>query len=74
MIEEWVELTDGNQKLVMTRRELRNLAHRVSCIFATARPTKPPFATEPRGLHLKRQPLLEVTVARTKFDRRRKDE
>ncbi len=36
MIEEWVELTDGNQKLVMTRRELRNLAHRVSCIFATA--------------------------------------
>ncbi len=74
MADEWVEVTDGNQKLVMTRRELGNLAHRVSRIFATARPAKAPFEMEPRGLQLKRQPLLEVSVARTKFDRRRKEQ
>lgn len=71
MSEEWVEVTDGNQKLVMTRRELNNLAHRISRIFASVKTAPPPHTGAPSGRRLKRQPLLEVTVARRKFDRRK---
>jgi len=32
--EEWVELTDGKRKIIMPRREMVNLAQRISRVFA----------------------------------------
>jgi len=58
MSEEWVELTDGNRKIVMTRRELTNLAHRISRIFAHAKRIKPPVENE----HLRGNALAVVPV------------
>jgi len=41
--EEWVEVTDGNRKIIMPRRELVNLAKRVSRVFATVKVIDPPL-------------------------------
>ncbi len=35
--EEWVELTDGKYKIIMPRREMVNLARRVSRVFAAVK-------------------------------------
>ena len=74
MSEEWVELKlDSKRKVIMPRRELTNLAQRISRIFASVKVIKPPVDVDhPRGSAVMLQPLLEVTAARTKFDRRRK--
>ena len=58
MSEEWVQLTDGNRKIVMTRRELTTLAHRVSRIFASAKVAKPPINSD----HLRGNALAVVPI------------
>ena len=66
MSEEWVELTDGQRKIVMTRRELSNLAHRVSRIFASAKPIKAPVdGCHPRGTNITIQPIFAASVLRS---------
>ena len=40
--EEWVELTDGKRKIIMPRREMVNLARRISRIFGTVKVIDPP--------------------------------
>jgi hypothetical protein len=66
MSEEWVELTlDRKRKVVMPRRELTNLAHRISRIFASARPVKSPIDVgHSRGTNIKIEPLFEASVLR----------
>ncbi|SRR6266478_9890771 len=58
MSEEWVELTDGNRKIVMTQRELTNLAHRISRIFAHVKYIPPPIDSD----HLRGTALAVVPV------------
>ncbi len=41
--EEWVELTDGKRKIIMPRREMVNLARRISRVFATVKVIDPPL-------------------------------
>jgi hypothetical protein len=71
MSEEWVELKlDSRRKIVMPRRELTNLAQRISRVFAPARPVKPPIDVNPRtGRNVKIEPLFEATVLRPKKNR-----
>jgi hypothetical protein len=66
MSEEWVELKlDSRRKIVMPRRELTNLAQRISRVFASARPVKPPIDVNPRtGRNVKIEPLFEATILR----------
>ena len=60
--EEWVELTDGKRKIIMPRREMVNLARRISRVFATVKVIDPPLDVNLRksrnvGIHLG-QPLF----------------
>jgi hypothetical protein len=68
MSEEWVELKlDSKRTVVMPRRELTNLAQRISRVFASARPVKPPIDVNPKtGRSVKVEPLFEATVLRPK--------
>jgi len=43
MKEEWVELTDGKRKIIMPRREMVNLARRISRVFGTVKIIDPPL-------------------------------
>jgi hypothetical protein len=68
MSEEWVELKlDSKRTVVMPRRELTNLAQRISRVFASARPVKPPIDVNPKtGRSVKVESLFEATVLRPK--------
>ena len=57
--EEWVELTDGKHKIIMTRREMVNLARRVSRVFATVKVIDPPLDVNLRkGRNVGIEPLF----------------
>jgi hypothetical protein len=65
--EEWVELTDGKRKIIMPRREMVNLAQRISRVFASAKRIDPPIDVNSRtGRNVKREPLFHATVLRPK--------
>jgi len=64
MKEEWVELKlDSKRKVIMPKREMVNLAHRVSRVLATAKPVEPPIDIV-TGRNVKVEPLFEATVLR----------
>lgn len=66
MSEEWVELQDGTRKIIMTRRELTNLAHRISRIFAHARHIEPPIdSVHLRGNALAIVPIFTASTLRS---------
>ena len=56
--EEWVELTDGKRKIIMPRREMVNLARRVSRVFATVKVIDPPLDVNLRTGNVKAEPLF----------------
>jgi hypothetical protein len=65
--EEWVELTDGKRKIIMPRREMVNLAQRISRVLAGAKRIDPPIDVNSRtGRNVKREPLFHATVLRPK--------
>src|SRR5882672_10866301 len=64
MKEEWVELKlDSKRKVIMPKREMVNLAHRVRRVLATAKPVEPPIDIV-TGRNVKVEPLFEATVLR----------
>ncbi len=57
--EEWVELTDGKRKIIMPRREMMNLARRISRVFGTVKVIDPPLDVNLRpGKDLRTEPLF----------------
>ncbi len=66
MSEEWVELKlDNKRKVVMSRREMVNLAQRVSRVLATAKSVDPPIGIDhPIGKNLSVEPVFEASVLR----------
>jgi len=63
--EEWVELTDGNRKIVMPRRELTNLAQRISRIFANAKPIFVDIDARPTGKCVAVESIFTATILRS---------
>ena len=70
--EEWVELTDGKRKIIMPRREMVNLAGRISRVFGNVKVIDPPLDVNLRpDRHLRTEPLFrhrcfEITTKRRK--------
>jgi len=57
--EEWVELTDGKRKIIMPRREMVNLARRVSRVLGTVKVIDHPLDVSLRtGRNAKTEPLF----------------
>jgi len=64
--EEWVELTDGKRKIIMPRREMVNLARRVSRVFATVKVIDPPLDVSLTGRNARTEPLFGHHFLETK--------
>ena len=57
--EEWVELTDGKRKIIMARREMVNLAQRISRVLGTVKVIDPPLDVNLRtGRNVRTEPLF----------------
>jgi len=70
--EEWVELTDGERKIIMLRRVMVNFARRVSRVFATVKVIDPPLDVNLRtGRNVGTGPLFRHDCFEIKTKRRK---